>query len=105
MLSAAEAFFLVMFARIVTTMLTYLYLRARIILQSEYGKAKVRPSIPVMIAEQFVDGGVWGLCQGTGPELTQRVFSTVLMMMVKERIGVAVQGMFNGNRKERQQKR
>ena len=57
-----------------------------------------------MIAEQFADS-VWGLCQGIGPELTRRVFSAVLMMMVEERIGVAVRGMFDGNRKERQQKR
>ena len=86
-------------------MLMYLYLRAKILLQSAYGKAKVRPTTPAMIAEQFVDGGVWGLCQGTGPELTQRVFSAVLMMMVKERIGVAMRGVFDGNRKEKQQKR
>ena len=58
-----------------------------------------------MIAEQFADGGVWGLYQGIGPELTRRVFSAVLMMMAEERIGVAVRGMFDGNRKERQQKR
>ena len=57
-----------------------------------------------MIAEQFTDD-VWGLCQGIGPELTRRVFSAVLMMMVEERIGVAVQGMFDGIRKESQQKR
>jgi len=57
-----------------------------------------------MIAEQFANG-VWGLCQGIGPELTRRVFSAVLMMMVEERIGTAVRGMFDGNRKERQQKR
>ena len=102
-LSAAEAFFLGMFARIVATMLTYPYLRAKVMLQSTYGDAKVKPTIPQMIAEQLSSGGVWGLYQGIGPELTRGVFSAALMMMVKERIGVVVRGLIDGREMEKQQ--
>eukprot|EP01082_Thalassiosira_pseudonana_P005085 g4692.t1.1.5e174189 g4692 g4692.t1 contig16:74646-76227(+) len=96
-LSAAEAFFLGMFARVVATMLTYPYLRAKVMLQSTYGNAKVKPTIPQMIAEQFSEGGVWGLYQGIGPELTRGVFSAALMMMAKERIGVVVKALIDGS--------
>lgn len=95
-LSAAEAFFLGMFARVVATMLTYPYLRAKVLLQSTYGNAKVKPTIPQMIAEQLSKGGVWGMYQGIGPELTRGVFSAALMMMVKERIGVTVRALIDG---------
>jgi adenine nucleotide transporter 17 len=95
-LSAAEAFFLGMFARIVATMLTYPYLRAKVLLQSTYGNAKVKPTIPQMIAEQLSKGGVWGMYQGIGPELTRGVFSAALMMMAKERIGVIVRALIEG---------
>lgn len=100
-LSAAEAFFLGMFARIVATMLTYPYLRAKVLLQSTYGNAKVKPTIPQMIAEQLSKGGVWGLYQGIGPELTRGVFSAALMMMVKERIGVIVRALVDGQDSQR----
>lgn len=96
-LSAAEAFFLGMFARIVATMLTYPYLRAKVLLQSTYGNAKVKPTIPQMIAEQLSKGGFWGMYQGIGPELTRGVFSAALMMMVKERIGVTVRAFIDGS--------
>ena len=96
-LSAAEAFFLGMFARVVATMLTYPYLRAKVMLQSTYGNAKVKPTIPQMFAEQFSEGGVWGLYQGIGPELTRGVFSAALMMMAKERIGVVVKALIDGS--------
>ena len=96
-LSAAEAFFLGMFARIVATMLTYPYFRGKVLLQSTYKNAKVKPTIPQMITEQLSTGGVWGLYQGIGPELTRGVFSAALMMMVKERIGVMVRALIDGN--------
>ena len=35
--------------------------------------------------------------QGIGPELTRGVFSAALMMMVKEKIGVIVKAMIDGN--------
>jgi len=82
-----------MFARVVATMLTYPYLRAKVMLQSTYKNASVKPTIPQMIAEQWSEGGVWGLYQGIGPELTRGVFSAALMMMVKERIGVFVRAL------------
>jgi len=99
-LTAAEAFFLGMFARIVATMLTYPYLRAKVMLQSTYGNAKVKPTIPQMIGEQISHGGLTALYQGIGPELTRGVFSAALMMMVKERIGVVVKALIDGNRSE-----
>lgn len=102
-LSAAEAFFLGMVARIVATMLTYPYLRAKVMLQSTYGNAKVKPTIPQMISEQISEGGVWGLYQGIGPELTRGVFSAALMMMVKERIGVMVRALIDGREQQQQQ--
>jgi hypothetical protein len=104
-LSAAEAFFLGMVARIVATMLTYPYLRAKVMLQSTYGgttTGKKKPSIPQMIAEQFSSGGVWGLYQGIGPELTRGVFSAALMMMAKERIGVVVRALIDGREQKQQ---
>lgn len=95
-LGAAEAFFLGMFARVIATMLTYPYLRAKVMLQSTYGNAKIKPTIPQMILEQLSNGGVAGLYQGIGPELTRGVFSAALMMMVKERIGVLVKAFIDG---------
>mmetsp|Transcript_2211 Transcript_2211/g.4299 ORF Transcript_2211/g.4299 Transcript_2211/m.4299 type:complete len:102 (+) Transcript_2211:2018-2323(+) len=88
-----------MVARVIATMLTYPYLRAKVMLQSTYGNAKAheKPTIPQMIAEQLSTGGVWGLYQGIGPELTRGVFSAALMMMVKEKIGVIVKAMIDGN--------
>ncbi|KAL7553057.1 hypothetical protein ACHAWF_016298 [Thalassiosira exigua] len=100
-LSAAEAFFLGMVARVVATMLTYPYLRAKVMLQSTYKNAAVKPTIPQMIAGQLKEGGVWGLYQGIGPELTRGVFSAALMMMVKERIGVVVRALIDGRDEER----
>lgn len=102
-LSAAEAFFLGMVARVVATMLTYPYLRAKVMLQSTYGNAKVKPTIPQMISEQYSEGGVWGLYQGIGPELTRGVFSAALMMMVKERIGVMVRALIDGRELQQHQ--
>ena len=104
-LNAAEAFFLGMVARVVATMLTYPYLRAKVMLQSTYKNATVKPTIPQMIGEQFSEGGVWGLYQGIGPELTRGVFSAALMMMVKERIGVVVRTLIDGDNNNQQQRR
>lgn len=96
-LHAAEAFFLGMFARIVATMLTYPYLRAKVMLQSNNNAdGNKKKTIPQMITEQLSSGGVGGLYQGIGPELTRGVFSAALMMMVKERIGVVVKTMIDG---------
>ena len=64
-LSAAEAFFLGMFARVIATMLTYPYLRAKVMLQSTYGNNATttikKPTIMQMIGEQVREGG-WGGC-------------------------------------------
>ena len=101
-LSASEAFFLGMFARVIATMLTYPYLRAKVMLQSTYGNNATttikKPTIMQMIGEQVREGGVGGLYQGIGPELTRGVFSAALMMMVKERIGVLVKAFVEKGR-------
>ena len=94
-----------MFARVVATMLTYPYLRAKVMLQSTYKNAAVKPTIPQMIAEQLSEGGVWNLYQGIGPELTRGVFSAALMLMVKERIGVMIRTLIDGNRIEADKRR
>jgi len=73
-------------------------------LQSTYKNAIVKPTIPQMIAEQLAEGGVWNLYQGIGPELTRGVFSAALMMMAKERIGVMVRALIDGNRIEAQRR-
>ncbi len=70
-------------------------------LQSKYGNAAVKPTILQMIGEQLNTGGVWGLYQGIGPELTRGLFSAALMMMVKERIGVIVKAFVEGNSNNR----
>ena len=79
-------------------MLTYPYLRAKVMLQSTYGNVASinKPTIMQMIGEQLGAGGVRGLYQGIGPELTRGVFSAALMMMVKERIGVFVKAFVEG---------
>lgn len=94
-LHAAEAFFLGMFARCIAGLLTYPYLRAKVMLQSTTKDASVKLTITQMIAEQLSEGGVWGLYQGIGPELTRGCLSTALTMMVKERIGVFVRAFID----------
>lgn len=89
-LSAAEAFFLGMFARTVATMITFPYVRAKVMLQSTYADGGLKGGIPAMILEMYKEGGLSEVFQGLGPELTRGIFSAALMMMAKEKIAVVV---------------
>lgn len=96
-LTAMEAFFLGMIARTVATIITFPYLRAKVVLQSQKVKEgddssgmSNKPNIPSMIAKMYMSGGLGECFQGLGPELTRGVFSAALMMMVKEKISMIV---------------
>jgi len=95
-LTSLEAFLLGMVARTVATIVTFPYLRAKVVLQSQKSSnahgddENSKPSIPSMIAKMYMTGGVEKCFQGIGPELTRGVFSAALMMMVKEKISYVV---------------
>jgi len=99
-LSAAEAFFLGMVARTIATVVVFPYLRAKVMLQSntqtpstDGNNTQKKADIPAMIAQMYNDGGMAEIFQGIGPELTRGVLSAALMMMVKEKISVVVNGV------------
>lgn len=97
-LTAMEAFFLGMLARTIATILTFPYLRAKVMLQARAAassdssdKSKnTQISIPGMLAEMYQTGGISTVYQGIGPELTRGVLSAALMMMAKEKISLLV---------------
>lgn len=101
-LSAMEAFLLGMFARTVATIVTFPYLRAKVVLQSQKKddfngdiNSNSKPNIPSMIAKMYVSGGLGECFQGLGPELTRGVFSAALMMTMKEKISFVVRKALN----------
>jgi len=98
-LTAMEAFILGMIARTIATIVVFPYLRAKVMLQSSSqsrdGVEKKKVNIPAMVTEMYRNGGVGELFQGIGPELTRGVFSTALMMMVKEKISFIVRNALN----------
>ncbi len=86
-LSAAEAFFLGMIARTISTVAVFPYLRAKVMLQSKKDDGSgEKPNIPAMIVKMYANGGIGECFQGIGPELTRGVFSAALMLMCKEKI-------------------
>ena len=96
-LTAMEAFFLGMLARTIATILTFPYLRAKVMLQARASSTDesnntttTKISIPGMLAEMYQTGGISTLYQGIGPELTRGVLSAALMMMAKEKISLLV---------------
>lgn len=92
-LTAMEAFLLGMIARTVATIVTFPYLRAKVVLQSQKvidGDNTKKTNIPSMIAKMYMSGGLGECFQGLGPELTRGVFSAALMMMMKEKIAFVV---------------
>mmetsp|Transcript_29247 Transcript_29247/g.28106 ORF Transcript_29247/g.28106 Transcript_29247/m.28106 type:complete len:316 (-) Transcript_29247:36-983(-) len=91
-LSAMEAFFLGMLARTVATLLTYPYLRAKVLLQAQKSNqtSESKTNIREMLAQMYRVGGLGNLYQGIGPELTRGVLSAALMMMAKEKISLLV---------------
>eukprot|EP00586_Coscinodiscus_wailesii_P019270 CAMPEP_0172497008 /NCGR_PEP_ID=MMETSP1066-20121228/94746_1 /TAXON_ID=671091 /ORGANISM="Coscinodiscus wailesii, Strain CCMP2513" /LENGTH=316 /DNA_ID=CAMNT_0013269581 /DNA_START=72 /DNA_END=1022 /DNA_ORIENTATION=- len=93
-LSSAEAFLLGMVSRTIATVLVFPYIRAKVMMQS--GSDEKKKSIGSMMGEILKEGGMKGLFQGLGPELTRGVLSAALMMMMKERIGWAVGKVIDG---------
>ena len=105
-LSAFEAFFLGMVARTVATVFVFPFLRAKVLMQStanaeeEEGgggasnNSSSESSMAAVLRQQYERGGVAGLYQGIGPELTRGVLSSALMLMIKERIAVTVRQLF-----------
>lgn len=91
-LSTIEAFFLGMVARTIATILTFPYLRAKVLLQAQKSNSKsgTKTSIPEMLANMYSVGGIESLYQGIGPELTRGVLSAALMMTAKEKISLLV---------------
>lgn len=90
-LSAMEAFFLGMVARTIATILTFPYLRAKVLLQAQASNSNTtKVSIPEMLGNMYRTGGIESLYQGIGPELTRGVLSAALMMMAKEKISLLV---------------
>lgn len=93
-LGAAEAFFLGMVARTVSTLICFPYVRGKVMLQSTYAEGGApKGGIPGMVLEMFADGGLGEVFRGIGPELTRGVLSAALMMMAKEKIAVIVRTM------------
>ena len=93
-LGAAEAFFLGMVARTVSTIICFPYVRGKVMLQSTYAEGGApKGGIPGMVLEMFADGGLGEVFRGIGPELTRGVLSAALMMMAKEKIAVIVRTM------------
>ena len=97
-LTAMEAFLLGMVARTIATIATYPYLRAKVVMQSQKvseGDTNQKPNITSMIGKMYMSGGLQECFQGLGPELTRGVFSTALMMMMKEKIAFVVKNALN----------
>ena len=100
-LSAAEAFFLGMVARTISTILCFPYVRGKVMLQSTYAEGGApQGGIPGMVLQMFNDGGLGEVFRGIGPELTRGVLSAALMMMAKEKIAVIVRTMLGVRRIE-----
>jgi len=98
-LGAAEAFFLGMVARTVSTILCFPYVRGKVMLQSTYAEGGAPAGgIPGMVMEMLADGGLGEVFRGIGPELTRGVLSAALMMMAKEKIAVLVRTMLGVRR-------
>lgn len=119
-LSAAEAFLLGMVARTIATVAVFPFLRAKVVMQtrkttitsaaadaagstnddgnssngnsngSRPNNDKKKDSLLTLLLEIWQTKGVAGLYQGLGPELTRGIFSAALMLMIKEKIAVAV---------------
>lgn len=87
-LSSVEAFGMGMIARTVATVLVFPFLRAKILMQTTDDAAT---SSVQVLADQYQKVGILkGWYQGIAPELTRGIFSSALMLMIKERIAVLV---------------
>jgi len=89
-LTFLESFVYAGFARAVSTMMIYPYIRAKVLCQTSTGKAK---SSMEVIGGELKKNGVVGLYAGIKPELIRGVMSTALMLAVKEKINGVVLSM------------
>jgi solute carrier family 25 (peroxisomal adenine nucleotide transporter), member 17 len=106
-LTAAEAFLLGMVARVVATMATFPFIRAKVVMQAQKkqaqqqqpqdGETPASPNLWSLLVDVYRSNGISGLYQGLGPELTRGVFSAALMLMIKEKINGAVKTALYGN--------
>jgi len=117
-LTAAEAFALGMVARTIATVLVFPFIRAKVLMQTQQKqsqsdendegetgtkKKKVKDSaMMVMLYRIWQRQGLSGLYRGIGPELTRGIFSSALMLMIKERIALVVQQFLLGRRQRQQ---
>jgi solute carrier family 25 (peroxisomal adenine nucleotide transporter), member 17 len=105
-LSSIEAFVLGMVARAISTILVFPFIRAKVLLQarkksspelsdplSDSNTAATTPTTMDVLQQEWNQSGLSGLFQGLGPELTRGVFSSALMLMIKERIAEIVKGL------------
>ena len=102
-LTSAEAFALGMLARAVATLVTFPFLRAKVLLQTQQkqephddqqdGPRSTPSTTASVLTNVWEKKGLGGLYQGVGPELTRGVMSAALMLMIKERVGGSVQAM------------
>eukprot|EP00035_Acanthoeca_spectabilis_P004834 m.107311 g.107311 ORF g.107311 m.107311 type:complete len:292 (+) comp12745_c1_seq1:162-1037(+) len=81
-LGFSESFILGAIARAFSTVVTYPFIRAKVLAMTG-GKTG---GVLAIILEQLQLGGVAGLFRGAGPEITRGVMSTALMLSVKEQI-------------------
>ncbi|KAL3913766.1 MAG: hypothetical protein SGILL_006362 [Bacillariaceae sp.] len=115
-LTAGEAFFLGMFSRMVSTLIVFPFVRAKVRLQSSIKRdsddtettidasTEKAPSSPSsskqltnntttlwsLLQQTYKEDGFTALYQGLGPEITRGILSAALMMMAKERIASVV---------------
>lgn len=106
-LSSVEAFLLGMIARTISTILVFPFIRAKVLLQTQKKQQqnnnneeqqtttpKSSPSIlDILLQEYKQTGGISRLYQGIGPELTRGIFSSAIMLMMKEKIAEIVRNM------------
>lgn len=103
-LSAVEAFVLGMFARTISTVLVFPFVRAKVLLQTSGKTNSANPdaltqrNVTSVLHQVYQEQGLSGLFQGLGPELTRGIFSSALMLMIKERLAVVVREALGGER-------
>jgi adenine nucleotide transporter 17 len=110
-LGAMESFLLGMLARVVATVLTFPYVRAKVVLQTQSttndtnssssdgnnNNKTITTSIPNMLWHMYQEHGLASWFQGIGPELTRGMLSAALMLMIKEQLYTIVDHALYGN--------
>lgn len=105
-LTAPESFVLGMVARTVATILTFPYVRAKVVMQTSTTQAgDVATSIVTLLTKMYREQGLAACYQGIGPELTRGIFSAALMLMIKEQIASLVHAALYGKKILQDEKR